>query len=64
MTRKDYKKIGKILNKQWFSNNLRFNNDFYISFSNTINEFIEIFKQDNKRFNERVFRNFVTDKEL
>tara|TARA_Y100000034_G_scaffold15146_1_gene16021 strand:+ start:108 stop:302 length:195 start_codon:yes stop_codon:yes gene_type:complete len=64
MTRKDYKKIGKILNKQWFSNSLRFNNDFYISFSNTINEFIEIFKQDNKRFNERVFRNFVTDKEL
>ena len=64
MTRKDYKKIGKILNKQWFSNNLRFNNDFYISFSNTINEFIEIFKQDDKRFNERVFRNFVTDKEL
>ena len=69
MTKKDYIKLAKMFknaiisnqdDKEYRGHNKNISNNTEIILSNMINEVIEIFDNDNPRFNEETFRNAIS----
>ena len=59
MTRKDYVKFATLLKTL----NVKFDDkDFTLNFNDLYNGLVEIFKNDNPRFDEIRFKNFIRNK--